>query len=252
MTEIDPDQFIITRKRKKYKFAKFANARNCFEFDEWQWQTTQRQGNSTCAGPGLAQTGVDIGEGAPGLARRRVDVVEIGAGTGLFVVELAARHPELVFAAVDVKADRLQKGAYEALERGIDNVVFIRARADQIDELFAPDSLQAIWLTFSDPFPKKRSAGRRLTHPMYLKKYANLLCLRPGLKQSEWGGLYVKHDNQEFFEWSLEQLVTEGWRIDELSFDLHESELSDDYKTLTSYEQRWLEEGRTTQFVRAH
>lgn len=252
MTEIDPDQFVITRKRKKYKFAKFANARNCFEFDEWQWQTTQRQGNSTCAGPGLAQTGVDIGEGAPGLARRRVDVVEIGAGTGLFVVELAARHPELVFAGVDVKADRLQKGAYEALERGIDNVVFIRARADQIDELFAPGSLRAIWLTFSDPFPKKRSAGRRLTHPTYLKKYANLLCLRPGLKQSGQGGLYVKHDNLEFFEWSLEQLVAEGWSIDELSFDLHESELSDNYKILTSYEQRWLEEGRTTQFVRAH
>ncbi len=250
MTEIDPDQFIITRKRKKYKFAKFANARNCFEFDEWQ--TTQRQGNSTCAGPGLAQTGVDIGEGAPGLARRRVDVVEIGAGTGLFVVELAARHPELVFAGVDVKADRLQKGAYEALERGIDNVVFIRARADQIDELFPPDSLRAIWLTFSDPFPKKRSAGRRLTHPIYLKKYANLLCLRPGLKQAGLGELYIKHDNLEFFQWSLEQLVAEGWRVDELSFDLHESELSDNYKILTSYEQRWLEEGRTTQFVRAH
>jgi hypothetical protein len=46
--------------------------------------------------------------------------------------------------------------------------------------------------------------------------------------------------------------VAEGWRIDELSFDLHESELPDDYKTLTSYEQRWLEEGRTTQLVRAH
>ncbi len=267
MTEIDPDQFIITRKRKKYKFAKFANARNCFEFDEWQWQTTQRQGNSTCAGPGLAQTGVDIGEGAPGLARRRVDVVEIGAGTGLFVVELAARHPELVFAAVDVKADRLQKGAYEALEKGIDNVVFIRARADQIDELFTPGSLRAIWLTFSDPFPKKRSAGRRLTHSTYLKKYATILCSRSNLEQNlrsdigstrldlEQGGqngLYIKHDNLEFFQWSLEQLVAEGWRIDELSFDLHESELSDDYKALTSYEQRWLEEGRTTQFVRAH
>ena len=113
---IDPNQFIITRKRKKYKFAKFANARNCFELDEWITES----------------------------------------------------------------------------------------------------------------------------------------CLRPGLKQSEWGGLYIKHDNLEFFQWSLEQLVAEGWRIDELSFDLHESELSDDYKTLTSYEQRWLEEGRTTQFVRAH
>ena len=247
---IDPNQFIITRKRKKYKFAKFANARNCFELDEWQ--TAQQQADQRAPN-----------HLAPGQARRKVDVVEVGAGTGLFVVELAARYPETVFAAVDVKADRLQKGAYEALERGIDNVVFIRARADQIDELFAPGSLRAIWLTFSDPFPKKRSAGRRLTHPAFLKTYATLLCSRPGLEQKvnpntgQMGPgfgqnrLYIKHDNLEFFQWSLEQLVAEGWRIDELSFDLHESELSDDYKILTSYEQRWLTEGRITQFVRA-
>lgn len=223
MTQIDPDQFIITRKRKKYKFAKFANAANCFEFDEWSRETP-------------------------------VDVVEIGAGTGLFCVELAARHPETVFAAIDVKADRLQKGAYEALERGLDNVCFIRARADQIDELFEPNSLSVIWLTFSDPFPKKRSAGRRMTHPTFLQKYATLLCSEPSLEQREHeqaGRLLIKHDNPDFFQWTLEQLVAEGWHIDELSFDLHESDLSDDYKLLTTYEQRWLGEGRTTQFVGA-
>ena len=54
-----------------------------------------------------------------------------------------------------------------------------------------------------------------------------------------------------FFQWSLERLVASGWRIDQLSFDLHESELSDDYKILTPYEERWLGEGRITQFVRA-
>ena len=251
---IDPKEFIITRKRKKYKFAKFANARNCFEFDEWLAMRRQNDNESIsiCAGPGPAQTGVTRGQSAPGLARRKVDVVEVGAGTGLFVVELAARYPETVFAAVDVKADRLQKGAYEALERNLANVYFIRARADQVDELFEPHSLQGIWLTFSDPFPKKRSAGRRLTHSTYLRKYADLLCLRPGLKQdSGRGGLYIKHDNLEFFQWSLEQLVAQKWRIDELSFDLHESELSNDYKILTSYEQHWLEEGRITQFVQA-
>ena len=57
----NPDDFIITRKRKKYKFAKFANSPLCFELDEWQKQP--------------------------------VDVLEVGAGTALFSVELAARHP---------------------------------------------------------------------------------------------------------------------------------------------------------------
>lgn len=209
--EVDPKEFIITRKRKLYKFALFANSPICFEFDEWQ--------------------------------RRDVDVVELGAGTGLFSVELATRYPEKTFVAVDVKADRLQKGAYVAAERGLDNIFFVRARADQLVEMFPDRSLESLWITFPDPFPKKRSAGRRMTHPHYLKMYEKLL--------STDGALYLKHDNRDFFQWSLEQLVAEKWHIDALSFDLHESELSDDCKIQTTYEQRWLSEGLVTNFVKA-
>lgn len=208
---LDPKDFIIVRKRKKYRFAKFANSPLCFEFDEWDKQP--------------------------------VDSVEIGAGNGLFSVELAARHPELQFVALDVKGDRLQRGAYEAEERGITNVRFVRARADQILEMFDRGSLTSVWVTFPDPFPRKKSAGRRLTHPTFLAKYGELL--------STSGALYLKHDNRDFFHWSLEQLVGQKWNIAELSFDLHDSELIQDYKILTTYEQRWLSEGLVTNFVKA-
>ena len=211
MSFVDPHQFIISRKRKKYKFALFHNSDLCFEFAEW--------------------------------TPRQVDVVEIGAGNGMFAVELATRHPEQTFVAVDVKGDRLQKGAREAEARGLRNVFFVRARADQVGELVASGTLQAIWLTFSDPFPRKRSAGRRLTHPHFLKIYVKLLRAD--------GSLIIKHDNPDFFNWSLEQLVTEHWQLQELTFDLHESNLNDDYKILTAYEQRWLGEGRVTHCVRA-
>lgn len=210
--QLDPKDFIITRKRKKYKFAKFHNAENCFEFDEWQ--------------------------------QRPVDGIEIGAGTGLFSVELAAREPHKQFVSVDVKADRMQKGAYTALERGITNVYFVRARADQIEQLVPAHSVSEVWVTFPDPYPKKRSAGRRLTHPTYLAKYATVLAPH--------GAMLLKHDNMDFFTWSLEQLVGTGWHISELSFDLHDSTLSDAYKITTTYEQRWLSEGRTSYFVKAH
>lgn len=202
---------MITRKRKKYRFAKFFNSPLCFEYDEWK--------------------------------RQAVDVVEVGAGTGLFSVELAARHPEKTFVAIDVKGDRLQKGAYEATARKLTNVRFLRARADQIEDLFSARSLGAIWLTFPDPFPRERSARRRMTHPIYLEKYAKLLASD--------GKFYLKHDNSAFFEWSLEQLVHEKWRIEELSFNLHESDLPAEYKILTTYETRWLGEGLTTNFVNA-
>jgi len=210
-TQLNPDDFIITRKRKKYKFAKFFNADNCFEFEEWN--------------------------------NRPADIVELGAGTALFLVELARRYPDKRFVAVDVKADRLQKGAYRALADGLTNISFVRARADQIGELFAAHSLEALWLTFPDPFPRARSARRRMTHPLYLEKYAGLLKTA--------GEFFLKHDNVDFFHWSLEQLVHEKWYIDELSFDLHESDLSPDYAILTTYEKRWLTEGLKTNFVKA-
>jgi tRNA (guanine-N7-)-methyltransferase len=208
---VDPDQFIITRKRKQYKFAQFANSSLCFELDQWHKTT--------------------------------VDVIELGAGTGLFSVELAARYPERQYVAVDVKADRLQKGAHEAEARGLSNIRFVRARADQLGELVPDHSLAELWLTFPDPFPKKRSAGRRMTHPTYLYTYTKLL--------KESGSLCLKHDSPDFFHWSLEQLVSAGWRITELSFDLHESNLLDDYKIMTTYEKRWTGEGIPTNFVRA-
>lgn len=209
--DINPKDFIITRKRKLYKFALFANSPICFEFEQW--------------------------------AKRQVDVLELGAGTGLFSVELARRYPGKTFAAVDVKGDRLQKGARLATELGLTNIYFVRARADQLGDLVEPHSLESLWITFPDPFPKKRSAGRRMTHAHYLRQYQDLLKPR--------GAFYLKHDNRDFFMWSLEQLVAEKWHIKELSFDLHDSELSGDYKIETTYEKRWLSEGFTTNFVKA-
>lgn len=208
---IDPQQFIITRKRKKYRFAKFHNSPLCFELDEWK--------------------------------KRPVDCIEVGAGNGMFMVEQATRMPKKVFVAIDVKGDRLQKGAYEAEQRGLKNIYFVRARADQLLEITKPHSISVVWLTFSDPFPKKGAAGRRLTHPYFLAIYRQLL--------KKTGGLYVKHDNKVFFEWSLEQIVADEWIIRDLSFDLHASELDASYKVLTAYEAKWLEQGLKTHFVRA-
>lgn len=211
MSFVDPDQFIITRKRKKYKFALFANSPICYEFNDW--------------------------------TKRHIDVVEIGAGTGIFSVELALRHPEWTFLALDVKADRLQKGAHKANELGLTNIYFLRARADQIGDIVEPGSLQEIWLTFPDPYPKKRASGRRLTHRNFLQIYRGAL--------SQKGTLNLKHDNLDFFCWSLEQIVLVKARITALSFDLHESSISTDAKTLTTYEQRWMSDGRITKFMQA-
>jgi tRNA (guanine-N7-)-methyltransferase len=208
---LNPADFIITKKRKKYRFAVFANSSLCFETNEWDksWQP---------------------------------DIVEIGAGTGLFSA-IQAGASSKNFVAVDVKADRLQKGALYGAKQQLPNVRFLRARADQVSELLQPHSLEAVWITFPDPFPKKRAAKHRLTHPRYLRLYASLLT--PG------GSLLFKTDAKDLFEWSLEQLVEEGWGLRELSFDLHESSLNDNYKVMTTYERRFHDDGLPVCFVRA-
>ncbi len=212
VTVVNPEEFVIKKKRKLYKFALFANSPLCFEFDEWK--------------------------------SRPVDVIELGAGNGLFSVELATRYPDQQFIAIDVKADRLQKGAKRAAELGLTNIYFVRARVeDQLKDMIQPHSVQSIWITFPDPFPKKRAETRRMTHPQFLKIYVELL-------KSD-GALYLKHDNPDFFNWSLEQLVLENWKIEKLSFDLHDSDLHDDYKIQTAYETRWLGEGLVTNFVKS-
>ncbi len=218
MEFVDPEQFVIKRRRKKYKFAKFLNAKNCFEFDEWLEVVGQKIGDKT----------IDL---------------EIGAGSGTFLLQLARRHPKRLFVAVDVKADRLQQGAYLALAEELDNIFFVRARADQILQMFAASAVSDLWLNFSDPFPKQRSLGRRLTHQHFLKLYEKLLTPN--------GRLLIKHDDPTFFSWSLEQLVAAGWQIKQLSFDLHQSALDEDYKLKTTYEARWLGENRKTHFVAA-
>ena len=211
MTFLNPKDFIITRKRKLYKFALFNNSSICFEFDEWKKDETHN--------------------------------LEIGAGTGLFSEALAAQNPSKKFVAVDVKADRLVKGAQQAELDGLNNIRFLRARADQLLQAFAPHSVKYLWVTFPDPFPRNRNAGRRLTHPTFLRLYAELL--------AEDGAFYFKTDAKELFDWSLEQLVAEGWQIQRLSFDLHESNLSKNYKIMTTYERRFVNEGLKINFVKA-
>ncbi len=209
---LDPNEFIITRKRKKYKFALFANSPLCFEREDWP--------------PGKKST-----------------VLEVGAGTGLFGVTLAQADPQASVVAVDVKADRLQTGARAAESEGLANISFLRCRVDQLSDLLVPQSLDTIWVTFPDPFPKDRSSKHRLTHPNYLTVYKQLL--KPG------GSLYFKTDAKELFDWSLEQLVAGGWCVKELSFDLHESKLHDSYKVMTTYEKRFTGEGIKINFVKA-
>jgi tRNA (guanine-N7-)-methyltransferase len=214
------EQLFITRKRKKWKFA---------HFDEWA--------NCIQAKDVRPEMWPDY------FLHQQPLVVEVGAGSADLSVGLARLYGSRNFVAIDVKSDRLYTGAKIALGEKLDNIVFVRAQLRQMSDLFRPDSIRELWVTFPDPFPRDKQAKHRLTHPNFLKMYRDLL--------ADDGVLRFKTDNRELFLWSLEQLVAEGWRIGELSFDLHESELPNEYKITTYYERKFMTQGIPINYVSA-
>lgn len=221
--KLDPKGLMITRKRKKWKFAHFDSYVNCFSF--------HRGGDSK-----KIRDEINTYFPSSKLGNKRKLVLEIAAGNAQFSLELARRHPECNFVAIDIKSDRLYTSAKQALADGVENIAFLRTHMNELDQVFENNSADEIWLTFPDPFPRDRSAKHRLSHSSFLRRYRDTL--------TDTGKLKFKTDNRELFLWSLEQFVAEKWQFQELSFDLHESDLPDEYKIKTQYEERYLHEGK--------
>ena len=78
-------------------------------------------------------------------------ILELGCGKGEYTVGLAKLYPDINFIGVDIKGARMHTGAKQALTEGLGNVAFLRTNIEIIDRFFAPDEVDEIWLTFSDP-----------------------------------------------------------------------------------------------------
>ena len=159
--------------------------------------------------------------------------LEIGCGKGGFICELAARHPEVNFLAVEVYANVLVSACEEAQERGLKNLHFLSGNAEYLTRFLPPHSIEKLYLNFSTPFPKKRQATHRLTHPHFLMMY------RKFLKQ----GAHViqKTDGRVFFQYSLAQFSQCGYTLQDVSLDLHADEIEDNI--VTEYERKFIEQG---------
>lgn len=209
------EELYIVRKRKKYKFAKFDEFENCFQLDEWKESSFNFD--------------------------KRV-VIEVGAGTGLFSVEMARLHPEKLFVAADIKSDRLYTGAKLANELGLKNIIFVRSEILRFIETLPKNKICEIWITFPDPHANEdqtrlTSTGdrKRLTAPKFSNEYKRVLCLD--------GKLCFKTDNKPLFDWSIKQLKNNEWEIDAEIRDLHKSNYEGDVMIMTTYEKRFVEEG---------
>ena len=159
--------------------------------------------------------------------------MEIGCGKGQFVTELAARHPELNFIAVEVNRNVVSMACHKAMEMGLTNVLFLQGGAELLQKYIPSGSIGRIYLNFSCPYPKATYANRRLTNPKYLEIYQDIC--------AEGAEIYQKTDNMHFFEYSIEQFTAAGYKLKNVSLDLHASDFEGNI--VTEYENRFASMG---------
>ena len=159
--------------------------------------------------------------------------VEIGVGKGDFLTELAARNPNVNYVGLEAQQGVLYFAARKAAARQLSNGRLLVFDAVHLTELFAPAEVDRIYLNFSDPWPKKRHAKRRLTSELFLERY------RAVLKAD--GELHFKTDNMGLFDYSLETMAAEGWQLSRVTHDLHA--LGETDNIMTEYERKFSARG---------
>jgi len=167
--------------------------------------------------------------------------IELACGKGEYAVGLARMYPNRNFIGIDLKGNRLWKGASESHRDGLKNVAFIRSQIDFITQYFAPGELSEIWITFADPQLTK--ARKRLTSPYFLPRYREILGT---------GGLvHLKTDSPELYEYTLEMLDEEKLKLQFSNDNIYALEHQmPDWNIKTYYEQMHLNKGLTIKYLR--
>ncbi|MCL2517857.1 MAG: tRNA (guanosine(46)-N7)-methyltransferase TrmB [Oscillospiraceae bacterium] len=161
-------------------------------------------------------------------------IIEIGCGKGRFITELAARHPDKYFIALEKVPDIIVLAAEKIKNENIPNVNFICDDVKNLLNYFGENEVESIYLNFSDPWPKAGHHKRRLTYKSFLDIYRYILTAN--------GKIYLKTDNRPLFDFSIEQLSENGFTMDNITYDLHNSEYNSD-NIMTEYETNFSAKG---------
>ncbi len=170
-------------------------------------------------------------------------VLELACGKGEYTLGLAQMFPDKNFLGLDIKGNRIWKGAKQGLELGLTNAGFLRCQINRITDHFDPEEVSEIWITFADPQPRDGKAKKRLTHLNFIKQY----------KQISKSPLVInlKCDSTLLYEFTKEVIAENGFTtlvdIDDVyNWDERPEELN----IKTFYEKMWLEEGKKIKYLK--
>lgn len=172
--------------------------------------------------------------------------LELGCGKGTFIAVHGAENPNINYIAIDIKdevlvlAKRNIERAYEEKNRAVDNLKLMAQEIALISDIFnSEDLVNRIYINFCNPWPKERHKKRRLTHTRQLNNYREFLI--------DGGEIYFKTDDDELFEESLEYFKEAKFKIEYITYDLHNSDFVGNVET--EHEKMFTEQGIPTKFL---
>ena len=156
--------------------------------------------------------------------------LEIGMGKGDFIYNMAKIYPDINFIGLEKYTGVLAR-AIKKYPHSLANLKIINTDALNLNNIFNKE-IDTIYLNFSDPWPKKRQARRRLTSDVFLKIYDSIF------KNTK--KIIMKTDNLNLFASSLISLSNYGYIFKDINFDLTSSDIPN---IKTEYETKFIKEG---------
>ncbi len=224
-----------SNKNKLAQFEAIHSFANVFEHTDWLTEEVMVQQGTTVLLKSHWQQ--YFGNEAP-------ITLEVACGKGEYTLALAERHPDRNFVGIDLKGNRLWHGAKKALDKGLNNVAFLRCQLLNITKFFQPKSVTSIWITFADPYPNVSDEKRRLVSPRFLTLYKSIATAQ--------ATLHLKHDDDAYVQYAREQLQLKNAEELEYYADVHNGTCVDTLLTdvTTYYEKMHLDDGRSIKYVK--
>jgi tRNA (guanine-N7-)-methyltransferase len=139
--------------------------------------------------------------------------LELACGRGEYAVGLGRMFPEQNFIGVDLKGNRIWKGASIANKEGLKNIAFVRTQIELTPNYFAKDEVDEIWITFPDPQLRWSKAKKRLTHPKFLRLYQQFLKGGTGDANTKPGIVHLKTDSPLLYNFTLKVIEMYGLNL---------------------------------------
>ncbi|MBQ6841142.1 MAG: tRNA (guanosine(46)-N7)-methyltransferase TrmB [Bacilli bacterium] len=167
--------------------------------------------------------------------------LELGMGRGDFIINMARTYPNINFIGLELYASQMVMAVDRLVNQKLPNLKLINADAKDIINFFGKE-IDTIYLTFSEPWPKKIDEKKRFTHVGYLKLYDRIF------KKDK--HIILKTDNKGLFAYSLESLSQYWYSFDRVSLDLHNDE-NPIKNIMTDWEQKCHKDGKPICYVDA-